>query len=104
LIGYISEGIALCGKKQARNANKAFDLASTFTDGDPQTIHFLFLVKVGGIVLVYPMPHYSYQAMALFSANQHADAMRRVRELAAACPNADTALMCRIVEVSTIMH
>ncbi|OAX39467.1 WD40 repeat-like protein [Rhizopogon vinicolor AM-OR11-026] len=83
LMGYISKGIALCGKKRVRDARDAFDLASTFTDGDPKTIHFLFLIK----------------SIALFSANQHGEAMRRVRQLAAACPDADTTLACRVVEV-----
>jgi hypothetical protein len=35
----------------------------------------------------------------LFNANQHDEAMLRVQELAAACPDADT-LACHIVEVS----
>jgi hypothetical protein len=48
------------------------------------------------------MLHYGYQAIALFNANQHADAMRRVRELAATCPNGDTTLACRVVEVSVM--
>src|SRR5260221_539636 len=49
------------------------------------------------------MLHHCFQAIALFNANQHADAMRRVRQLATAYPNSDTALACRIVEAS-IMH
>jgi len=49
------------------------------------------------------MPHHSYQAMAFFNANRHADAIRRVRELAATYPNTDITLTCRIVEVS-MMH
>ncbi|OAX39465.1 WD40 repeat-like protein [Rhizopogon vinicolor AM-OR11-026] len=73
LMGYI----ALCGRKQVRVAREAFDLAFTFTDGDLKTIH----------------------AIALFHGNQHAEAMRRVRELAAACPDADTSLACRTMEV-----
>ena len=48
------------------------------------------------------MLHYSFQAIALFNANQHAEAILRVQELAAARPDADT-LACCIVEVS-IMH
>jgi hypothetical protein len=44
-MGYISKGIALCGKKQIRDANKAFDLAFTFADGESKTIYFLFLAK-----------------------------------------------------------
>jgi hypothetical protein len=49
------------------------------------------------------MPHYSDQAVAFFNANQHGDAIRRIRELSATCPNADIILTCRIMEVS-IMH
>ncbi|KAG0703056.1 hypothetical protein DFH29DRAFT_998842 [Suillus ampliporus] len=75
LTGYISQGISFCGKKQVRNAIKAFDLASMFTNGDLKANHFLLLIK----------------------ADQHEEAMLRVQELATACPNADV-LACRIVE------
>jgi hypothetical protein len=44
--------------------------------------------------------HYGCQAIALFNANQHEEAILRVQELAAACPNADI-LACRVVEVSS---
>jgi hypothetical protein len=44
-MGYISKGIALCGKTQVRDAKEAFDLASIFTDGDPKTYHIIFLIK-----------------------------------------------------------
>jgi hypothetical protein len=40
-----------------------------------------------------------FQAIALFNANQHEDAIQRVQELAAACPSAD-AIACRMVEVN----
>jgi len=53
-MGYISKAIALCGKKQIRDAHRAFDLASTFTD--PNTIHFLFLIKVGWMFLITYYP------------------------------------------------
>jgi len=53
-MGYISKGIALCGKKQVRDANRAFDLASTFTD--PNTIHLLFLIKVGWMFFITYYP------------------------------------------------
>ncbi|KAJ8596625.1 hypothetical protein M405DRAFT_136621 [Rhizopogon salebrosus TDB-379] len=82
-MGYISKGIALCGKTQVRDAKQAFDLASIFTDGDPKSNHIIFLIK----------------SIALFSANRHAEAMRRIRDLAAACPDADTTLACRVIEV-----
>ncbi|KAJ8585522.1 WD40 repeat-like protein [Rhizopogon salebrosus TDB-379] len=83
LMGYISKGIALCGKTQVRDAKQAFDLASVFTDGDPKTYHIIFLIK----------------SIALFSANRHAEAIRRIRDLAAACSDADTTLACRVIEV-----
>ena len=53
-MGYISKGIALCGKKQVRDANLAFDLASAFTH--PNTIHFLFLIKVSWMSLITYYP------------------------------------------------
>jgi hypothetical protein len=43
----------------------------------------------------------SFQAIALFNANQHEEAILRVRQLATACPDADT-LACSVVEVSII--
>ncbi|KAG1726991.1 uncharacterized protein EDB91DRAFT_899902 [Suillus paluster] len=81
LTGYISKGIALCGKGQIRDARTAFDVASIFTNEDSKTIHFLFLVK----------------AVALFGANQHQEAMQLVQQLAAACPNHDVPAY-RVVE------
>jgi hypothetical protein len=45
--GYISKGIALCGRKQVRDAIRAFDLASMFTNGDIKANHFLLLIKAG---------------------------------------------------------
>ncbi|OAX34763.1 hypothetical protein K503DRAFT_868710 [Rhizopogon vinicolor AM-OR11-026] len=81
LTGYISKGIALCGKMQFKDAMKAFDLAFMFTGGDLNNIHLLLLVK----------------AVALFNANKHKDAMLRIQELAIACPDADT-LTCHLVE------
>jgi hypothetical protein len=46
------------------------------------------------------MIHHGFQSIAIFNANQHAEAMRRVIELAAACRDADTTRACRIIEVS----
>ncbi|KAG1897773.1 WD40-repeat-containing domain protein [Suillus fuscotomentosus] len=70
LAGHISEGIAFCGKKQVLAARISFDLASTFTNRDFKSDHFLFFIK--------------------------AEAIFRIRELAA-CPNVDP-VACRIVE------
>jgi hypothetical protein len=42
-----------------------------------------------------------FQAIALFSADQHEEAMLLIKELAAACPNADP-LGCRVVDVSVM--
>jgi hypothetical protein len=46
LAGYISKGIALCGKGLVREARAAFDVASMFTNKDSNTNHFLLLIKV----------------------------------------------------------
>jgi hypothetical protein len=40
LIGYISKGIALCGKGHVREARIAFDVASVFTNQSSETNHF----------------------------------------------------------------
>ncbi|KAG0694178.1 hypothetical protein DFH29DRAFT_336313 [Suillus ampliporus] len=81
LTGYISKGIALCGKGQVCGARTAFDIAFMFTNEDSKTLHFLLLVK----------------AITLFGTDQHEEAMLLVKELAAACPNNDT-LGCRVAE------
>ncbi|KAG2743305.1 hypothetical protein P692DRAFT_201795013 [Suillus brevipes Sb2] len=81
LTGYISKGIALCGKGLVREARAAFDVASMFTNKDSNTNHFLLLIK----------------AIALFNAAQNEEAIFLVKELADACPNVDI-LGCRVVE------
>jgi hypothetical protein len=98
LTGYISKGIALCGKGLVREARIAFDVASMFTKQDSDTNHFLLLIKVGQIHLACSLLHSVFQVIALFNADQHEEAMLLVKELAAACPNADP-LGCRVVEV-----
>ncbi|KAG2346036.1 HET-domain-containing protein [Suillus weaverae] len=81
LMGCISKGIALCGKRQFQDAMKAFDLAFMFVDADLNKTRLLLLIK----------------AIALFNANQHEEAILRVQELATTHPNANT-LACNIVE------
>lgn len=81
LTGYIAKGIALCGKRQFRDAMKVFDLAFTSADGVSRTTHLLFLIK----------------AIALFNANKHEEAMLRVQELVTDFPDTDP-LACRVVE------
>ncbi|KAG2125183.1 WD40-repeat-containing domain protein [Suillus bovinus] len=81
LTGYISKGIALCGKGHVREARIALDVASMFTNQDSKINHFLLLIK----------------AIILFNADQHEEAMLLIKELAAACSNADL-LACRVVE------
>ncbi|KAG1726863.1 uncharacterized protein EDB91DRAFT_1350428 [Suillus paluster] len=79
LTGYISKGIALCGKGQVRDAKVAFDVAFMFTNENSNTVHFLLL------------------AIALFAADEHEEAMLLLKELAAACPN-NNALGRHVVE------
>jgi tetratricopeptide (TPR) repeat protein len=81
LTGYISKGIALCGKGRIPDARAVFDVASMYTNEDSQIVHFLLLIK----------------AIALFNADQHDEAMLLIKELATGCPNADTRA-CHIVE------
>ncbi|KAG2342511.1 hypothetical protein BDR05DRAFT_348619 [Suillus weaverae] len=81
LTGFISKGIALCGQGHVREARAAFDVASMFTNQDSETNHFLLLIK----------------AMALFSADQHDEAMLLIKKLAAACPTTDL-LGCCVLE------
>ncbi|KAG1799729.1 uncharacterized protein HD556DRAFT_1525032 [Suillus plorans] len=81
LIGYISKGIALCGTGHIQGARAAFDIASTYTHQDSETIHFLLLIK----------------AIALFSADQHEEANLLLKELTTGCPNTDTRA-CLVVQ------
>jgi len=69
-----------------------------FTDQDSKTNHLLILIKVSSICLAYSLFHCVSQAIALFSAEQHEEAMLLIKELAAACPNTDP-LARRVVEV-----
>jgi hypothetical protein len=46
--------------------------------------------------------NYGFQAIALFNANEHEEAIQRVQELAADFPDTDP-LACHVVEVSA-MH
>ncbi|KAG1806784.1 uncharacterized protein HD556DRAFT_342280 [Suillus plorans] len=66
-IGYISKGLALCGNQQVHDAMAELDLAFTFTNADPKTTHFLFLIK----------------AIALFNVNPREQTVLPVQELAA---------------------
>ncbi|KAG2356034.1 hypothetical protein BDR07DRAFT_1424360 [Suillus spraguei] len=86
LTGYISKGIALCGKNQIQDAIRAFDAASVFTKSGSETT-VLLLIK----------------AVALFNANQHEDAMLLVQETITVCPQTDT-IACRVVEAYLCVH
>ncbi|KAG1786336.1 uncharacterized protein HD556DRAFT_1449839 [Suillus plorans] len=81
LMGCISKGIAHCGKKQFRDAMKAFDIAFMHVDADLNKTRLLLLIK----------------AIALFNANQHDEAILRVQELATTRPNPNS-LACGVVE------
>ncbi|KAG0706091.1 hypothetical protein DFH29DRAFT_1025833 [Suillus ampliporus] len=79
-LGYISKGIALCGNEQLWDAMEAFDLSFVSRDRDPISVDVLLSIK----------------AVALFNANRHDEAMRRVQDLAAAYQHSDT-LLCSVV-------
>ncbi|KAG0698960.1 hypothetical protein DFH29DRAFT_1081516 [Suillus ampliporus] len=80
LFGYISKGIALCGSERLVDAMEAFDLACIYSDRHPITVDLLLLIK----------------AVALFNANYHDEARRRVQGLVTAYQHSDT-LSCRVV-------
>lgn len=80
---------------------KAFDFALMFTNKDSRTTLLLLLIKAGQNLSTYYLLHNSFQAIALFNADQREDAMSRVQELVDIYPNAD-AHGCRIVKVSII--
>jgi hypothetical protein len=61
------------------------------------------LIKVNQIYLTYSLFHLAFQAIALFNADQQEEAMLLIKELAAACPNADI-LGCCVVEVSVLQR
>jgi hypothetical protein len=103
LTGFISKGIALCGKGHIPDARAAFDVASIYTNQDPQTVHFLLLIKVCYSGLVCSLSHCIFQAIALFNADQDDEAMLLLKELSAGCPNADTHA-CHVVEVNIMQQ
>ncbi|OAX42739.1 hypothetical protein K503DRAFT_709950 [Rhizopogon vinicolor AM-OR11-026] len=87
LMGYISKGIALCGKEQLWDAMEAFDLGFVFSNRDPMTINLLLLIK----------------AIVLFNASHRDEALRRVQDLAIACQDIDT-LPCAVVDLYLCMQ
>ncbi|KAG2355794.1 hypothetical protein BDR07DRAFT_1464382, partial [Suillus spraguei] len=81
LTGYISKGIAFCGK------------------GDiPERGQHLMLHQCTWTKIHKPFIFCSDQAIALFSADQYDESNLLLKELTAGCPNADTCA-CRIVQV-----
>jgi hypothetical protein len=80
---------------------KAFDFAFVSANGDSKKTHFLFLIKACYGFVAYFLLHYEFQAIALFNANEHEEAIQRVQELAVDFPDIDP-LACRAVEVSDV--
>ncbi|KAG2349975.1 hypothetical protein BDR05DRAFT_955819 [Suillus weaverae] len=74
LLGYISKGIALCGKEQLCDAMEAFDLSFVFSNQSPIAIDLVLLIKV----------------VALFNAHCRDEAIRRLKDLATAYQHSHT--------------
>jgi hypothetical protein len=72
-----------------------------FTNQDSNANHFLILIKVTSLCLAYSLFNRVFQAIALFSADEHEEAMLLIKELATACPNTDP-LARHVVEVSVM--
>ncbi|KAG2363059.1 hypothetical protein BDR07DRAFT_1332384 [Suillus spraguei] len=81
LTGYISKGIAHCGKGHVLDTRISFNIAFLFTNQESEAVHFLLLIKV----------------IALFNLDQLEEAMLLLKELAATRPNPDI-FACRVVE------
>ncbi|KAG2346441.1 WD40 repeat-like protein [Suillus weaverae] len=81
LLGYISKGIALCGKKQLWDAMESFDFAFVFSNSDPNIINLLLLIK----------------AIALFNAGRHDEAVRRVQDLTTSASQHSDSIPCGVV-------
>jgi len=100
-MGYISKGISLSGKEQLK-AMEAFDLAFVFSDREPITIDLLLLIKVlltlFSVRCTKTLMLFISQAIVLFNASHHDEAMRRVQDLATACQHSDP-LPCSVVNV-----
>jgi tetratricopeptide (TPR) repeat protein len=100
LLGYISKGIALCGNDRLGDAMEAFDLAFQFTNRDQVTIDLLLLIKVPSLLHTQFFLQCDYvQAVALFNARRHDEAMRRVQDLTTAYRHSNKYL-CGNVNVS----
>ncbi|KAG2155339.1 WD40-repeat-containing domain protein [Suillus bovinus] len=81
-LGLMLKGIALYGKKQMKEASRAFDRALQLASRD-STSHLLFLIK----------------AIALFNANEHDEAIMHVKDMAEASLNNDADLRaCNVVQ------
>lgn len=79
-VGFMSKGIALCGKGQIREACSAFDLALKMATGDSTTHNLISLMK----------------AAAIFSANEHEEAIMCVKDMAEFSVDSDL-LTCNVV-------
>ncbi|KAG1785064.1 uncharacterized protein HD556DRAFT_1460881 [Suillus plorans] len=82
LAGYIAKGIALCGKQRLNDARTAFDLGFTFTQGNTDATVFLYLIKARCLFVLHTLCLIIFQAIALFNANRHDEAMLCVNQLA----------------------
>jgi hypothetical protein len=91
--------MALYGKRQFRDAIKVFDLASISTGGVARTSLLLFLIKAGHFFVAHSALPDESQAIALFNANKHEEAMLRLEELITDFPDTDP-LACFVVGVS----
>ncbi|KAG0701427.1 hypothetical protein DFH29DRAFT_1000285 [Suillus ampliporus] len=84
-LGYVSKGIALCGKEQLWDAVESFDLTLMCLNRGLITVDILLLIK----------------AVAFFNSGRHDEAMRRIQNLANSYQHSDT-LPCSIVNLAMI--
>lgn len=85
---------------------EAFDFAFVFSNSDPNIINLLLLIKVlSSLFFIVRWSHnrcYFVQAIALFNAGRHVEAVRRVQDLTTAASQHSDSIPCGVVNVSLV--
>ena len=92
MIGHIAKSVALVGKGEKHKAYRACDIA--FDPFQPSCVRFLLLIKVRIPLSCISVAHFA-QAIVVFMAGEHDDAMSRVDDL---IPVAYDTPICYVVQ------
>jgi hypothetical protein len=88
---------------------EAFDFAFVLSNSDPNIINLLLLIKVLSSLFSLSVGHAKtsalfVQAIALFNAGRHNDAVRRVQDLTTAASQHSNSIPCGVVNVSLVPY